>query len=181
MDRILNNQYPIVCIVALSENNIIGDGTKLPWHLPEDLKRVKKMTIGNPLIMGRKTYNSIGRPLPGRANIVLTRKIDWFADDIIIANSFYQSIQKANSWIDKNFDNKEKKDKNIYIFGGSEIYNIAIRYCSKIEMTLVNTYIQSGIKFPKIKKKDWKISCLEKKEDKVSNLSYSYWSYTRLV
>ena len=88
MDRILNNQYPIVCIVALSENNIIGDGTKLPWHLPEDLKRVKKMTIGNPLIMGRKTYNSIGRPLPGRANIVLTRKIDWFADDIIIANSF---------------------------------------------------------------------------------------------
>ena len=181
MDIIPNNQYPIVCIVAMSKNSIIGDGIKLPWHLPDDLKRLKKMTMGNPLIMGRKTYESIGKPLPGRANIVLTRKIDWFAEGIIVANNFFQSIEKANSWIDESYNNKEKKDKSIFIFGGSEIYNIAISYCSKIELTLVNIHIENGIKFPKIEKKDWRISCLEKKEEQGSHLSYSYWSYTRLV
>ena len=181
MEKILNNQYPIVCIVAMSKNYIIGDGIKLPWHIPEDLKRLKKMTLGNPLIMGRKTYNSIGKPLPGRANIVLTHKLDWFPEGVIVANDFFESIKKANLWIDKNFHNKEKNEKSIFIFGGSEIYNLAIKYCYKIELTLVDVFIKNGVKFPKIKKKDWKKSFLEKKEDKSSSFSYSYWSYTRLV
>ena len=99
MDKIRNNKYPLVCIVAMSKNYIIGDGIKLPWHLPGDLKRLKKMTMGNPLIMGRKTYNSIGKPLPGRGNIVLTHKKNWFPDGIIVANNFFDSIDKANSWI----------------------------------------------------------------------------------
>ena len=72
--KLINNQFPLVCIAAISKNNIIGDGEKLLWQLPSDLKRLKKITMGNPLIMGRKTYESIGRPLIGRANIVLTRK-----------------------------------------------------------------------------------------------------------
>ncbi len=181
MNKILNNKYPIVCIVAMSKNNIIGDGTKLPWHLPEDLKRLKKITIGNPLIMGRKTFMSIGKPLSGRANIVLTRKIDWFSDGIIVANDFLESIAKANTWIDKNFTNIEKMEKNIFIFGGSEIYKLAIKYCCRIEMTVVDIFIENGVKFPKIVKKDWKKKFLEKREDKNLNLSYSYWIYTRLI
>ena len=181
MNNFLNNEFPLVCVVAMSKNNVIGDGRKLPWHLPEDLKRLKNITMGNPLIMGRKTFNGIGRALPGRANIVLTRKINWIPEGVIIANSFLESIEQANLWIHKNFNNKERKKKNIFIFGGGEIYNHAINYCSRIEMTLVETYIEKGVKFPKIKDNDWEKIFLAKKESDNSNLSYSYWSYKRLV
>ena len=70
---------PIFCIVAMNENRVIGDGKNLLWYLPDDLKRLKKITMGSPLIMGRKTWDSIGKPLAGRANIVLTNSISWNA------------------------------------------------------------------------------------------------------
>ena len=100
---------PIFCIVAMNENRIIGDGKKLLWHLPGDLKRLKKMTMGSPLIMGRKTWDSIGRPLPGRANIVLTNSVTWKAEGAIVVNSFKDAIIKADEWIDNNL----KTNKNI--------------------------------------------------------------------
>ena len=97
-----NLKNPIYCIVAMNENRIIGDGKNLLWHLPGDLKRLKKMTMGSPLIMGRKTWESIGRPLPGRANIVLTHSISWKAAGAIVVNSFKDAITKADEWIDIN-------------------------------------------------------------------------------
>ena len=93
---------PIFCIVAMNEDRIIGDGKNLLWHLPGDLKRLKKMTMGSPLIMGRKTWDSIGRPLPGRANIVLTKSISWKPAGAIVVNSFKDAIIKADEWIDNN-------------------------------------------------------------------------------
>ena len=80
----------------MNENRIIGDGKNLLWNLPGDLKRLKKITMGSPLIMGRKTWDSIGRPLPGRANIVLTKSISWRADGAIVVNSFEDAITKAD-------------------------------------------------------------------------------------
>ena len=71
-----HENYPLVAVVAMARNRVIGDGEKLLWHLPGDLKRVKMMTMGRPMIMGRRTYESIGRPLPGRAKIVLTSRRD---------------------------------------------------------------------------------------------------------
>ena len=73
---------PIVCIVAMNQNRVIGDGNDLLWHLPGDLKRLKIITMGTPLIMGRKTWDSIGRPLPGRASIVLTKSLFWKAEGL---------------------------------------------------------------------------------------------------
>ena len=104
MLKIINNQFPIVCIVAISKNYIIGDGKKLLWRIPNDLKRLKKMTMGNPLIMGRKTYESIGKPLIGRANIVLTRKKKWQKDGIIIVNNLESAVEKSNVWINEKFE-----------------------------------------------------------------------------
>lgn len=76
-------QFPVpVIVVALSDNGVIGDGEKMPWHLPSDLKRVKRMTMGKPLVMGRKTYQSIGKPLPGRTNIVVTRDHGFKVDGV---------------------------------------------------------------------------------------------------
>ena len=95
----------------MNEDRIIGDGKNLLWHLPGDLKRLKKMTMGSPLIMGRKTWDSIGRPLPGRANIVLTKSISWSPAGAIVVNSFKDAINKADEWIDFNI-----KITNYYIW-----------------------------------------------------------------
>ena len=104
---------PIVCIVAMNQNRVIGDGNDLLWHLPGDLKRLKTITMGTPLIMGRKTWDSIGRPLPGRASIVLTKSLSWKAEGAIVANSFDNAIIEANIWIEANkkMGNKATQDK----------------------------------------------------------------------
>ena len=109
---------PIICIVAMNENRIIGDGKNLLWHLPGDLKRLKKMTMGSPLIMGRKTWDSIGRPLPGRANIVLTNSVSWRSDGAIVVNSFEDAIFEADQWIDLHWKINQDivQKKNIFIW-----------------------------------------------------------------
>ena len=101
---------PIVCIVAMNQNRVIGDGNDLLWHLPGDLKRLKMITMGSPLIMGRKTWDSIGRPLPGRASIVMTNSLTWRAEGAIVANSFEGAVIKADEWIEIN-----KKNGNVTI------------------------------------------------------------------
>ena len=120
----------------MSRNHIIGDGTKLLWKLPGDLQRLKKMTMGNPLIMGRKTFKSIGIPLPGRANIVLTRQKNYKSKGVIVANDFNEAIKMANLWIKNNFLKRERDCKKIFIFGGGEVYNLFLNYCEIIELTL---------------------------------------------
>ena len=179
MLKLINNQFPLVCIVAISKNNIIGDGEKLLWKLPNDLKRLKYITMGNPLIMGRKTYESIGKPLIGRANIVLTRKKKWKKDDIIIVNNLDAAVENSNLWINENFDKNEKKDKKIFIFGGGEIYKLALDYCQKIEMTVVDLIVKDGIQFPKINDSDWVKHLVDRKESDGPFPSYSYWLYER--
>ena len=99
----------------MSRNHIIGDGTKLLWKLPGDLQRLKKMTMGNPLIMGRKTFKSIGIPLPGRANIVLTRQKNYKSKGIIIAINFKEAIKMANIWIDNNFIKEKVVRKSLFL------------------------------------------------------------------
>ena len=115
MKKIFNNEFPIIAIVAMTKNFIIGDGFKMLWHLPEDLKRLKKITMGNPLIMGRKTYESIGKPLPGRANIILSRNLaaDKSSGLKFVVNDFTQSIIRANMWINENFEHRDRKNKSL--------------------------------------------------------------------
>ena len=177
--KLINNQFPLVCIVAMSKNNIIGDGEKLLWRLPGDLKRLKKITMGNPLIMGRKTYESIGRPLIGRANIVLTRKKKWKKDGIIVVNNLDEAVQNSNIWINKNFQKKQRKNKNIFIFGGGDIYKLALDYCQKIEMTVVDLIIKDGVEFPRINEAKWNKHLVESIKSEGALPSYSNWVYER--
>ena len=90
----------MTAVVAMAENRVIGDGKGLIWHIPDDLKRVKTLTMGCPLIMGRKTWDSIGRPLPGRASIVMTRDADWAADGAISVSTMTAAIAAARDWIE---------------------------------------------------------------------------------
>ena len=173
---------PIVCIVAMNQNRVIGDGNDLLWHLPGDLKRLKRITMGTPLIMGRKTWDSIGKPLPGRANIVLTKSLSWKAEGAIVANSFESAISKANSWIETNekMGNRVLQNK-IFLFGGAQIYKIGLNYCDTIEMTKVNFNASSGSKFPKLKEDNWNKTKLEHFKATNDSPAFTYWHYSRII
>ena len=137
------NPYPVTAVVAMARNRVIGDGEKLLWHLPGDLPRVKGLTMGRPLIMGRRTYLSIGRPLPGRASIVLTRQQDWQADGVITASDLDDAIAKAADWIDQDQDRK----KEIIIFGGGEIYSAFLPRTDRIDLTEIDLAPEGDAKF----------------------------------
>ena len=182
MKKILHNKFPLVAIVAMTKNFIIGDGSKMLWHLPDDLKRLKKMTMGNPLIMGRKTYESIGKTLPGRANIILSRSLSKKNNNEFkfVVNNFNQSVKIANDWINNNFKKDENKNKCIFIFGGGEIYRLAIDYCLRIELTFIDLFIDQGVYFPKINNNEWEKKLIKKVNEDHSTPGHSFWRYERI-
>ena len=182
MQTIKKNRFRIVTIVAVSKDFIIGDGNQMLWHLPNDLKRLKSITLGNPLIMGRKTFDSIGKPLPGRANIILTNKRN-FKDDIELEKyfvlNFEDAVIKANDCINKKFGKNEQSTKKIFIFGGGEIYKLALSFCSQIELTLVDINLKKGVSFPYIDEKKWKKKMIQKVEGNEIYPPHSFWVYNR--
>ena len=146
----------MIAVVAMSENRVIGDGKGLIWHIPNDLKRVKTLTMSCPLIMGRKTWDSIGRPLPGRASIVMTRDRSWSADGAIAVPNLEAAIEAARSWI----ENTAGSRSEIILFGGGEIYRQGLEYCYRVERTVVSKKLDGGIEaayFPELPKADWDI------------------------
>ena len=123
----------MIAVVAMAQNRVIGDGTGLIWHLPDDLRRVKALTIGCPLIMGRRTWDSIGRPLPGRASIVLTRNPAWQAEGAIAVANLTAAIAAAKDWISATPEARN----TIILFGGGQIYEIGMALCNRIELTVI--------------------------------------------
>ena len=108
-------------VVAFDDNGIIGDKGRLPWNIPEDLRKFKEITLGKVVIMGRKTYESIGKPLPGRVNIVLTKKKNYAPQGVLVCGDFKESIKKAAEY-----------KKEIFVIGGAEIYKQALKVCEKL-------------------------------------------------
>jgi len=148
----MNNPYPLTAVVAMARNRVIGDGEKLLWHLPGDLPRVKALTMGRPLIMGRRTYLSIGRPLPGRGTIVLTRQSDWSAEGVITADDLDDAIAKAAAWIDSD----ASREKEIIIFGGGEIYAAFLPRTNRIDLTEIDLTPEGDAKFPELNQAKWR-------------------------
>jgi dihydrofolate reductase len=117
----------IILIAAVGENGEMGHNNELLWHLPGDLPRFKQITMGSPIIMGRKTYDSIGRALPGRLNIVLTENLDWQAEGVTVANSLDRALDLA----------KAENSGKAFIIGGGQIYKLFLAYATSLEMTEV--------------------------------------------
>jgi len=143
-------------VVAMGEKNEIGFENQLLWHLPKDLKHFKEITSGHPVIMGRKTYESIGKPLPNRTNIVVSRKTDWFEEGILIVGSIKEAVKFA-----------KKIDEEVFIIGGGKIYEQTMDIVDKLEVTLVKADLEADTFFPKIDPKIWKKTdeiCHEKDE-----------------
>jgi dihydrofolate reductase len=139
-------------IVAVAENNVIGEKNKLPWYLPADLKRFKEITMGHHIIMGRKTYESIGKPLPGRTNIVITRNQNLKIKGVTVVNSLSSAFKIA----------KENAETEAFVIGGAEIFKEALSKANKIYMTKVKAKIKGDVFFPKINFKDWRVVSREK-------------------
>ena len=136
-------------IVAMSANNVIGVANQLPWHLPEDLKHFKKHTINKPIIMGRNTFDSIGRALPERDNIVLSRTQKLSHDHIFLANNKSDALRMAEDFA------KSRGSEEIMIVGGEQIYRMFFDDVSRIYVTLVDLIIDGDAFFPVIDYKIW--------------------------
>ncbi|HLS94959.1 dihydrofolate reductase [Sphingobacterium allocomposti] len=140
----------ITIIVAASENNAIGKNNQMLWHLPDDFKYFKQQTIGHSVIMGRKTYESIGKPLPERRNIVVTRDQEWTAGDVDVANSISEILTYC------------RDEREIFIIGGADIYKQTLPLAQKVLLTRVHTQIDGDAYFPELAADTWKL--VDKKE-----------------
>ena len=139
----------ISLIVALTENRVIGLDGVMPWYLSEDLKYFKRVTMGAPIIMGRKTFDSIGRALPGRTNIIITRDIDYYAEGIEVAHDFESAIEKAFS-----VAGSQGKEE-VFVIGGAQIYALALAQAERLYLTEIHLACAGDSYFPEIHASDW--------------------------
>jgi dihydrofolate reductase len=138
----------ISLIVAAAKNNAIGKNNQLLWHLPNDLKFFKNTTWGMPVIMGRKTFEAVNKPLPGRFNIIITRQEGWKAEGVIVAADLQDAIKKAAA----------TNSKEIFIIGGGEIYKQGIEIADKIYLTRVHAELNGDTFFPVIDESKWQLT-----------------------
>ncbi|AZZ90521.1 dihydrofolate reductase [Hahella sp. KA22] len=133
-------------VVARAENGAIGVENTLPWRLSNDLQYFKRVTMGKPIIMGRKTFDSIGRPLPGRTNIVVTRNKDWRHDGVSVAHSLDEAVSLAG---------REQTDE-VMLIGGAELYRQGLAAAQRVYLTEVKTSVQGDAFFPELDPADWR-------------------------
>jgi dihydrofolate reductase len=144
----------ISIIAAVSENSVIGQKGKIPWHIPEDLKRFKKITSGHHVIMGRKTFEAIGHPLPNRTNIIITRN----KQSLLLRNKNYEApgCKVVNSLQEALSASKISKEREVFIIGGEQIYKLALPIADEIYLTQVHHIFKGDAFFPKIDTGKWK-------------------------
>jgi dihydrofolate reductase len=137
------SQPLVSLIVAMAQNGVIGRDNALPWRLPEDLKRFKAFTLGKTLLMGRKTFESIGRPLPGRSNLVLTRDTGWQAEGVVVVHSVEQALARTGP------------GSELVAIGGAEIYRLVLPFARRIYLTHVHADVPGDTYFPEFDPTQW--------------------------
>ena len=157
-------------IVAMAENGVIGRDDALPWHIPDDLKHFKSITMGKPIIMGRRTWDSLGRILPGRPHIVLSRDPNFAVDGVYSANSLEESISMG----------EDLTGGEIIVIGGAEIYREALRFTKCIYLTEVHRSLLGDTFFPQFNRDAWtEIERQGPFQEKQSGLTYSFVTLTQ--
>lgn len=147
----------IVLVVARAANGVIGRDGGMPWHIPADLKRFKRLTVGKPVIMGRKTFESIGRPLPARHNIVMTRATGWRAEGVTVVANLAEAIAAAGL-------NPKARADSIFVIGGAEVYAQALPVATRIELTEIDASPAGDTYFPPVDMTRWRESFREAHE-----------------
>ncbi|ARV07469.1 diacylglycerol kinase [Polaribacter sp. SA4-10] len=161
----------VTIIAAIAHNNALGKDNDLIWHLPADLKRFKNVTTGNHILMGRNTFESIGRPLPNRTTIIITRNDSYFKEGCLIANSIENAIDLVEN------------DADIFLIGGAQIYKEAIEknLAQRLDITLVHHGFEADVFFPEIDLTIWKeVTREDFKADEKNSYDYSFVSYHKI-
>ena len=160
----------ISLIVAMAENGVIGRNNQLPWRLSADLQHFKKITMGKPLIMGRNTHDSIGRPLPGRSNIVISRDKQYQAEGCVVVHSVDAALAAADG------------AEEVMIMGGAQLYEQTIGRADRLYVTLVHASIEGDVCFPEIDWEHWhEISAEDFRADDKNEFDFSFYVFDRLV
>jgi dihydrofolate reductase len=158
----------LTIIAAVAKNNALGKNNDLIWHLPADLKRFKEITLGHHIIMGRKTFESLGKPLPNRTTIIITRNPDYVVPGCIVVNGLEEAIEAAAA------------DENPFILGGAEIYKQAMSFADILDLTLVHEAFEGDAFFPVIDMSKWtEMSRQDFKADKINKYDYSFVRYKK--
>lgn len=155
----------LALIVAVAKNNVIGKNNQLPWHIPEDLKWFKRNTMGKPIVMGRKTFESLGKPLPGRTHIVVTSNKDFAYEGVLVANDLDGAIQMASE-----IAVRDRVDE-IMVIGGGTIYSQMLPKVTRIYRTLVDIEPEGDTFFPPLTS-EWRIASEEKKQHEDVNFFF---------
>ncbi|UCH14495.1 MAG: dihydrofolate reductase [Bacteroidales bacterium] len=157
-------------IVAVSENNVIGKSNKLPWHMPADMAYFNRVTKGHYVIMGRNNYESEGKALKDRINIVITRNREFKIDDGIIVYSINEALDIP----------EKKKEKEVFIVGGGNIYKQSIDITDRIYLTRIHTIIEGDVFYPELNMLQWKLlSEISNKKDNMNPFDYTFYIYER--
>lgn len=157
----------ISLIVAHDENRVIGYNNTMPWHLPGDLAYFKKTTMGKPMIMGRKTFESIGKPLPGRTNIVITRDTDYKREGIVVVHSFEEALEVV-----------KKENKEIMVIGGEQIFRLALPIADILYVTKIQHSFKGDTYFPEYGD-EWKKSSESEEFETKDHIKFSYIVYKK--
>lgn len=159
----------ITIIAAIANDNVLGKDNQLIWHIPADLKRFKKETSGHHIIMGRKTFESLGRALPNRVNVIISRNMKYPAPKgCVIVDSLEKALEIA------------KNDENPFIIGGAQIYTEAIKFADKLDLTHVYHNFEGDVYFPEIDMNIWEETAREDfKKDEINEFDFSFVTYTR--
>jgi dihydrofolate reductase len=154
-------------LVAMARNRVIGQNNTLPWHLPADLKHFKSLTMGHPIIMGRKTYESIGKPLPGRTNIIVTKQTSFHAPGTKIANSIEEALEISK-------DSSHTNDES-FIIGGAELYQQTLKLCHRMYITEIQSDFAGDTFFPEYNHDEWQETAREMHQgDDKTDLAYHF-------
>lgn len=159
------NPLRIAILVAMASNRVIGQKNALPWHLPADLKHFKALTMGHGIIMGRKTYESIGRPLPGRLNVIITHQKNYHVNGAIVVHSIDDAVQVCR-------DEKEIGGKS-FVIGGAEIYQQTLSLCHRMYITEIQRCFEGDAYFPEFDPEEWIETACEKHADD-NELAYHF-------
>jgi|ERR1035437_1338077 dihydrofolate reductase len=160
----------ISIIAAVAENYVIGKDNKIPWYLPADFKYFKEKTTGHCIIMGRKTYESIGKPLPNRTSIVITKQKDYEAPGCFIAYSLEAAIDLC----------RDTEQSEAFIIGGKQIYDQALKYSNKLYITKVHAEVEGDTYFPEFSQNEFLLtSSVENKADEKNIYNQTYLTYEK--
>lgn len=152
----MTNRLPLCLIAALAENRVIGRDNQLPWHLPADLKHFKAKTLGKPIIMGRKTWDSLGRPLPGRLNLVVSRQAGLQLDGAEVFATLDAARERAEAWA------REQGVEEVMLIGGAQLYEQALPIADRLYLTRVALQPEGDAWFPAFDEAQW--HCVERAE-----------------